>query len=243
MIDKIVEIEDYIHNYIFSSRINYLFLDCINYFNDKYNVVVGLDNILFFSHIKINYFYNMRIRYLLPNIHKEFIISIDHVQVKSFFENKIVFIASADCAVPQLHLRIFNWIESKLKEKNDRRKWALLDKNNKFLWLRLNYYFYKSNIYNYPSQKNNICIINGLFCKSKLDFLCELGESLFGVNGYVGSDLDGLHDSLTGGIGVIFSGLSIVWINYNYSKIMMGNDFDEILDIIKSIGYIKIILR
>lgn len=220
-----------------------IFLRKINKLSGIYLLTAELKNEKYFNHIQTNHFYNLNIKYLLPAKRKEFLISISHAQLQQLNDNKMIFTVDKNYSIPFLHLKIFDWIENKLERKCRNRAWRMLDDDNKYLWLRLNYYFYQNKICSYPNEKIGTYTINGYFCRNKLDFLCELGEILLGSSGYVGSDLDGLYDTLTGGINVNFHGVHIIWTNHNYSKIKIGSDFNKIVDVIKSVPYIKLTLK
>lgn len=116
---------------------------------------------------------------------------------------------------PKIHEKLFEWIDFKLKPQSQNRFWLSLNQQEKWHWLRLNFEFQKSN----PVLFNQQAIINGLFIKDKLDFLCEMGEQLVNY-GYAGSDLDGLEDVLTTGItGLIpIRPFNLKWINFSYSR-------------------------
>lgn len=243
--NKIIEVVNHANNCICINQIVNLYLKEENSCTDNYFLIVVLNKGTCLEGIKPNCFYDLSIKYLLPNMYEynEFSIFIDNAQIRSCNDNTLVFLVDKNYSIPQLHLKIFDWIENKFTNKHCVRPWRRLDTSNKYLWTRLNYYFFQQSIYNYPDKKDNKYVINGFFCEDKLDFLCELGESLFGANGYVGSDLDGLYDSLTGGIGVNFNGACIIWYHHNYSKIKMGNEFNAIVNTIKSIKNIRLLLK
>ena len=243
MNNKVIEIVECADDWCSTAEVHSLFLSRNVNSIDEYLLIAKLKNEICCNPIQVNHFYHLNIRYLLFNKNKEFLISIERAQIKSFDQNTIIFLVDKDDSVPSLHSKIFTWIENKLAERYPVKAWKQLDKHNKYLWLRLNCYFYQSGIYDYPDKKNDEYVIDGFLCTSKLDFLCELGEVLFGINGYVGSDLDGLYDALTGGMGVSFNGTRIIWDNHHYSKIKMGNDFNRVVDTIKSTGYVKLILN
>lgn len=243
MNNKIIEIMDCVEHCCYAADVHSLSLSKNTNSINEYFLIVKLKNEIYCNPVQVNHFCDLSIKYLLFSKKKEFPIFTENAQIKSFDENTIIFIVNKDCSIPLLHPEMFNQIENKLGKKYPIKEWKRLDENNKYLWLRLNCYFCQSKIYDYPERKNGEYVIDGYFCANKLDFLCELGEALFGIDGYVGSDLDGLHDALTGGIGVNFNEVGIIWNNHNYSKNKMGNTFNEIVSTIKSTGYVKLILN
>lgn len=141
-----------------------------------------------------------------------------------FYECELVYLSDTtikvnfdnDLTYPAIHSKIFDWIDLRINNEVKTRIWHNFSNQEKYNWLRLNYYF---QIYT-PKKSMEKCIIDGKFFKDKLGFLCELGEQLFGVGGYAGSDLDGCYDILTNGLSDISqldSNLEIIWLNYSYS--------------------------
>lgn len=135
---------------------------------------------------------------------------------------------------PTLHSQIFTWLDTRFRQQTLFRAWQDFSEQDKFYWLRLNFDFQRI----FPKQSPKSCQINGLCFHDKLGFLCELGEQLFGVGGYAGSDLDGCYDVLSNGISdmaKIDQHLSITWQHYSHSvQVMDKNEIAMILDILNS---------
>lgn len=114
----------------------------------------------------------------------------------------------------------------------DVRAWYNLPDDELFQWLR--------DCFNDSRQKgrfnqtvNKTVFIDGCYIYSKHSFLCELGEQLFGIGGYFGSDLDGLSDCCSGGIYPI-EHLEIKWFSFYQTLSGFDNlsDLASILDIL-----------
>ena len=79
--------------------------------------------------------------------------------------------------------------------------------------------------------------IDGAFVRDKVSFLCSFGEAVFGPGGYIGRDLDGLKDCLTGGFG-FEPPLQLHWVNSTLSEESFrrcgeSDSYRGILDVLK----------
>lgn len=165
---------------------------------------------------------------------KEFIIHLYDCRIFAFEQGRFEILVDDIQTYPTLHRHIFTWLDMRFRQQTSFRAWRDFSEQDKFHWLRLNYYFQSI----FPKQSQKSCQINGLYFHDKFGFLCELGEQLFGVGGYAGSDLDGCYDVLSNGISdmaKIDQHLSITWQHYSHSvQVMDKNEIAMILDILNS---------
>lgn len=104
---------------------------------------------------------------------------IDHVQIK----HDGIYLTLDD----MLSYDVFSYINVMLTGK--KYAWLNYHKQQKHTWLRACYYYNRE----HDDYCRNIEIL-GDCIQSKYDFLCAFAESLVGVGGYFGSDLDGFDD-------------------------------------------------
>ena len=194
----------------------------------------------FFSKQKI--FCDCKISFF-SNTQEVFSIQMPLCNVSGVNQDTLVIEVDSECTSPPIHLNIFDWIEKRGTLTRHNRVWEHFTEQNKFNWLRLGYYFQIKN----PKISSDICYIDGSKFTTKMGFLCEIGEGLFGVGGYAGSDLDGLYDTLTGGINdiaCIKQDIHVIWHNFSYSKNHMDNFLlTEIVNLLKSVNRLELIFE
>lgn len=116
------------------------------------------------------------------------------------------------------------WIKNIINGDIFRLHWLLMSNERKKKWLRFSY-FYSLNKKQF--LKNNI-VIDCRYILNELDFLCAVGEAFFGVGGYLGSDLHGFFDIISGNyyMHIDFSKVELIWLNFNDIKIDRNSLFD-----------------
>lgn len=163
-----------------------------------------------------------------------FKISLFECNTLKLYGNMINFAFHHELSQPLIHKYTFHWIEARMNYLTPMRYWHSLSNEYKYHWLRFNYFFQL----NCPKKSKDVCYIDGKYFNDKLSFLCEIGEQLFGIGGYAGSDWDGCFDVLNHGlddIAKITNPLTIKWINFNFSKkVMSKNDINNIFSILDS---------
>ncbi|WP_304334720.1 barstar family protein [Conchiformibius steedae] len=160
-----------------------------------------------------------------------------HAHQSEHSPDTLVFMFTADNAMPQVHANLLNWIDFRFRYPTACRFWLNLNEQNRFNWLRLGFELQKNN----PIFFNQQVCIDGLLIQDKLSFLCELGEQLVSY-GYMGSDLDGLDDALHTGIGglIPLEPFDLTWVNFATSEHYLGRALiADILDILHSVSYCR----
>lgn len=91
MNNKVIEIVDCADDCCYIAKVHSLSLSRNVNSIDEYVLIAKLKNEICCNPIQVTRFYHLNIRYLLLAKHKEFLISIERAQIKSFDQNTIIF--------------------------------------------------------------------------------------------------------------------------------------------------------
>ncbi|WP_049237178.1 hypothetical protein [Moraxella canis] len=118
------------------------------------------------------------------------------------------------------------WIKNIINSNINKLHWVYMSNAYKQKWLRFSYLYSLNK--DIPLQKS--IVVDCQYINNQWDFLCSLSEAFLGVGGYLGSDLDGFFDIISGGyyMHIDFSKIELQWLNFNKINI----DRDLIIDII-----------
>lgn len=109
----------------------------------------------------------------------------------------------------------------------DKREWLKLNDSNKVKWL---FACLQSN--REPKKFSENISLEGIYITSELSFLCEIGEQVIGVGGYLGLGLSALEDCLLPNYYKGFNELklNIQWNNFNVHNFLYKDIIVEILE-------------